>query len=86
MEGREGDKEKKKGNKKERNAGGKEREREKEKKKKFKKRERKGQGRWLSWLEYHSVYQKVAGSVIGQGTYLDCESNIWSGLVWKAMY
>ena len=39
---------------------------------------------WLSWLEHHSVHQKVAVLIPSQGTYLDCEFGPQSGHLWKA--
>ena len=38
----------------------------------------------VSWLEHCSIYQKVAGSIPGQGTYLGCEFDPWLGCLWEA--
>ena len=43
---------------------------------------------WLSWLKHCPIYQKFAGSipgpVPGQGTYLGCRFDPWSGHEWEA--
>ena len=39
---------------------------------------------WLSWLEHHSIHQKVSGLNPGQDTDLGCRVDPWLGHVWKA--
>ena len=40
--------------------------------------------RWLSWLEHRPIHQDVAGSILGQGTYLGCMFGPRLGCVRKA--
>ena len=35
-------------------------------------------------MEHHPIYQKVTGSILSQGTYLDCRFNPWLGHMWGA--
>ena len=35
-------------------------------------------------MEHHPMHQKVAGSVLGKGTYLGCRFNPWLGYVLEA--
>ena len=42
-----------------------------------------GLARWLRWLECHPCI-KGCLSIPGQGIYLGCEFNPWSGYIWEA--
>ena len=35
---------------------------------------------WINWLEHHPIQQKVAGSTLVQGTYLDCGEATYQSL------
>ena len=37
--------------------------------------------RWLSWLEHHTMHQRVLSSIPNQGMYLDCRLGPRSGLM-----
>ena len=39
---------------------------------------------WLGWLEYCPIYQKVAGLIPSQGTYLGCRLDPRVGHIWEA--
>ena len=39
---------------------------------------------WRSWVGCYPINQNVAGSILGQGTYLDCAFDPWSGCVREA--
>ena len=39
---------------------------------------------WLSWLEHHTIKQKVVGSILSQGTCLGCRLDPQSGHIQEA--
>ena len=39
---------------------------------------------WLSWLDLHSIHQRVAGFIPSQDTYIDCGFSPPLGCLWEA--